>query len=196
MKKLVCAVFAVAVLSSPAFAAPFTGGYIGAEIGYDHYEVKAEDVFGGGESIDGLSGNGLVGGVFAGYDLPLGSNAFGGVEASLNTSGAKITASDGIDTLTVKAKESYGISGRVGMMLNDSTGIYGRFGWENTKFKASVGGDSESETEDGWRYGAGVETRVGSNASLRIEYNIVDYGNTLDTDAKNYQVRGGIAFRF
>lgn len=177
---------AAAAVATPAMAEPFAGPYVGAEVGVDNYEIKEA-------GADGLSANGIVGGVYAGYDLPLGTNLFAGVEVNASLSGAKSTYDDGTDVLRVKARESYGASARLGYMLNDSTALYGRAGWANTKFKASVNGVSAgSDRDDALLLGAGVETRIGSNASLRVEYSRVDYSDFV----KNNQVRAGVGYRF
>lgn len=214
MRKLIALALATGAFSTPALAETFSGPYIGAEIGRDAYEVKAEDlaISSVDFSADGLSGNGLMGGAYIGYDYALSGSIFAGVEAFINTSGAKISASatDGVDTVSasVKARESYGLAARLGTMINDSTGIYARLGWARTKFKASYddGVDvlSDSRTRSAFQYGAGVETRVGSNASIRVEYTMQDYGSAgLDADfgvtgikVNSDQVRLGVGYRF
>lgn len=177
---------AAAAVATPAMAEPFAGPYVGAEIGIDNYEIKEA-------GVDGLSGNGIVGGVFAGFDAPLNANVFAGIEASASLSGAKSTFTDGVDVARLKARETYGISARLGYMLNDSTALYGRAGWANTKFKASLNGVSAgSDRDDALVLGAGVETRLGANSSLRLEYTRADYSDFV----KNNQVRAGVGFRF
>lgn len=177
---------AAAAVATPAMAEPFAGPYVGAEVGLDNYEVKDT-------GIDGLSGNGIVGGVYAGYDMPLGTNLFAGVEVNASLSGAKSTYDDGVDVARVKARETYGASARLGYMLNDSTALYGRAGWANTKFKASLNGVSAgSDHDDALVLGAGVETRLGAATSLRLEYNRVDYSDFI----KNNQIKAGVGFRF
>lgn len=200
MKILAVAVASAALITSAsAFAETFTGPYVGMAVAYDSYEVKASDVFVAGDNFDGLSGNGIAGGAFFGYDVPLGANFFGGVELAAELSDASISYDDTVDSFSVKAKESYGVSGRLGTMLNDSTGLYARLGWMNTRFKASFNGASDSETEDAFTYGAGVETRVGGNATVRVEYNFRDYGNAglgSGVSVKNGQVQAGVSYRF
>lgn len=189
---VLAAAAAAAAFATPAMAEPFAGPYVGVEVGLDNYEAQATDLFVAGDKFDGLSGNGLVGGVYAGYDMPLGTNLFAGVEANASLSGAKITYDDTVDSLRVKAKESFGASARLGAMLNDNTAVYGRAGWVNTKFKATANGVSERNREDALALGAGVETRVGSNTSLRLEYTHADY----DDFVKNNQIRAGLGVRF
>jgi outer membrane immunogenic protein len=193
------AIAAAIAASSPALAEPFNGTYIGASVAYDNYEVQASDVFTAGDDFDGISANGVAGSIFAGYDLPLGTSAFAGIELGAELSDAKATYNDTVDVLTVKAKESWLATVRVGTMLNDSTGLYARAGYVNTRFSASFNGVSDSDNQGAFLYGAGVETRVGGNASLRIEYSIRDYGDAglgNGVSVKNGQVQAGLSYRF
>lgn len=188
---LFAAVATAAVVATPAMAAPFSGPYVGAELGLDNYEVQAEDIFVTGDEFDGLSGNGLVGGVFAGYDVAIG-NAFVGVEAKASLSDAEVTYNDTVDALSVRAKETFGATARAGVMLNDNTGLYARAGWANTKFKANVNGTADSDNDDALVLGAGLQSRVGSAASVRVEYVRTDYSDFV----KNNAVLAGVAFHF
>ena len=194
MRTVVISLAAVGALTAatPAMAQVFSGPYVGVEFGLDNYEVQAEDVFVVGDKFDGLSANGAVGGVYAGYDIPLGSTLFAGVEANASLSGAKFTIDDTVDTLRLKAKKSFGASARLGAMLNDSTALYAKAGWVNTKFKASTNGFSDSDRDDALALGAGIETRVGAGTSIRLEYTYADYSDFV----KNNQIKAGVAFRF
>ena len=129
---LFAAAATAAVVATPAMAAPFAGPYVGVELGLDNYEVQAEDIFAPGDEFDGLSGNGIVGGVFAGYDVAVG-NAFIGLEAKASLSDASATYDDTVDSLTVRAKETFGATARAGVMLNESTGVFARAGWAATR---------------------------------------------------------------
>lgn len=182
----------LALAATPAMAEPFSGPYVGVEAGLDSYEVQADDVFAAGDHYDGLSGNGVVGAVFAGYDLPLGTSAFVGVEGKAALSAAEITVDTGEDAFTVGAKETFGATARLGAMLNDSTGIYGRAGWESTRFKAELNGEGDSDRDDALVLGAGLETRFGDATSFRVEYTYADYSDFI----KNNSVRAGVAYRF
>ena len=188
---LFAAAATAAAIATPAMAAPFSGPYVGVEFGLDNYEVQADDIFVAGSEIDGLSGNGVVGGVFAGYDVAIG-NAFVGVEANARLSDAGMTFNDTVDSLTVRAKETFGATARAGVMLNDSTGVYARAGWAKTKFKVNVNGVTDSDNDDGLVLGAGLQSRVGSAASVRVEYVRTDY----DDFVKNNAVLAGLAFHF
>src|SRR5690606_17227851 len=179
---LFAAAATAAAFATPAMAAPFSGPYVGVEFGLDNYEVQAEDIFTPGDEFDGLSGNGVVGGVFAGYDVAVG-NAFFGVEGKASLSDAKINYDDTVNNLTVRAKESFGATARAGVMVNDSTGLFARAGWVKTKFKANVNGVVDRENEDALVLGAGVQTRVGSASSLRVEYVRTDYDDFVKNNA-------------
>jgi outer membrane immunogenic protein len=191
MHKFVLALALSAAFATPAVAEPFSGPYIGAEVGLDNYEGQADDLFATGDAFDGISANGIVGGVFAGYDYAAG-NAFFGIEAKASLSDAEASYDDTVDALDIRAKESFGASVRGGVMVNDSTGLYARAGWANTKFKVNINGTTASDSDDGLVLGAGLETRVGSAASLRVEYVRSDYNDFI----KNNAVLAGVAYRF
>jgi outer membrane immunogenic protein len=111
-----------------------------------------------------------------------------------------------LDLVKVKAKESFGLSGRLGGMVTDNTGLYARLGWQSTKFKARSEeyGLAGSTTQDAFVYGAGLETRLSPAASLRIEYLIEDYGSAgLNSDlgvggirVDNNKLSAGVSYRF
>lgn len=182
----------LALAATPAMAEPFSGPYIGIEAGLDSYEVQAGDVFADGDHYDGLSGNGVVGALFAGYDLPVSPSTFVGIEAKAALSAAEITADTGTDAFSASAKETFGATARLGAMLNDNTGLYARAGWENTRFKLAADGVSESDRDDALVLGAGLETRFGDATSFRVEYTYADYSDFI----KNNSVRAGVAYRF
>ena len=196
-----------AFAATAAHAEPFSGGYVGAEFGHDNYEAKASNIDFGGATFsgDGISGNGIAGGIYAGYDVPLGG-AFAGIEASLGYSDAHaaLAYDDGTDAFSaeIRARESYGIAGRLGGKLNAGTGIYAKVGWTRTNFKAKLSDGtstvSDSDHDDAVVYGAGVETMISERTSLRVEYTIADYGDiSLDgASLKNSNVRAGLSFRF
>jgi len=191
MRKFVLALAVSAAFATPAMAEPFSGAYVGAEAGLDNYEGQGEDVFAAGDAFDGISGNGLVGGVFAGYDFAAG-NAFFGIEGKASLSDAEASYDDTIDTLDIRAKETFGASARAGLMVNGNTGLYARVGWANTKFKVAINGTAASDNDDALVLGAGLQTRLGTNALLRVEYVRSDYSDFI----KNNAVLAGVAYHF
>src|SRR5690606_7178637 len=105
---------------------------------------------------------------------------------------ARVSYDDTVDALSIRAKETFGATARAGVMLNDSTGVYARAGWANTKFKANLNGVSDSDNDDALVLGAGLQSRVGTAASVRVEYVRTDY----DDFVKNNAVLAGLAFHF
>jgi outer membrane immunogenic protein len=204
----------VCALPTVAQAEPFSGPYVGLEGGVDNYELSAKGDAGAFDpslagvtlNADGLNANGLGGGAYAGYNFAF-SRAFVGLEAFGRISDAdfKATLSDGTDTygLKVEPKETYGVSGRIGVLANATTGIYARGGWVNTRFRAALndgtGWVSGHDTQSGVEYGAGIETLVGSNLAVRAEYVATDYGNAdlgQGVSLDNGAFRAGVAFQF
>src|SRR3546814_2612472 len=96
--------------------------------------------------------------------MPLGNAAFAGVEGNIDLNTA--------DALGIEAKWGWGVSGRAGLMVNDSTGVYGRVGYQRNKIGATGVG---SAWGDGVRFGGGVETGLTDSAALRVEFNHVNY---------------------
>jgi len=213
MKKYVTSLaIAAAAFATPALAQDFQGFYAGIEGGFDNYEVKVDDIdltdvigFDATGSFDGLSGNGVMGGVFAGYHVTM-DTTFIAVEgfAQLSDASVGISATDGVDEIdaNIKAKESFGAAARFGVKVNNATGIYARVGWLSTNFKATIddGVDaySDSESEDAIQYGVGLETMIAESVSLRAEYLRASYGDQgvdgLSIDNNNF--KAGLAFRF
>jgi outer membrane immunogenic protein len=206
MKKIALALIASVAATGTAHAEPFQGPYVGVSLIRDAFEVKADniDLGGGALSVDGISGNGVGGGLYAGYDYSIGS-MFIGVEANANLTSASVSASlTGLGNARISTRESYGVSARVGGKLSDTTGLYARLGWQNTKFKArlSDGVDTVTfkDTQDAFVYGAGLETSVAANTSVRVEYTIEDFGsaglgvNGLSVD--NNKLALGLSYRF
>ena len=192
----------------------WSGLYFGAEAGVDNYELSASGDLGAIDpaltgidaSLDGLSGNGVAGSVYAGYHANFGGG-FAAVEGFVGLSDASmgLSVSDGVDTISVsaRAKESYGVAARVGAKLGRSAAVYARGGWVNTRFKvsASDGVDtfSDSETEDGFQYGGGLEVMVAPKMSMRAEYVISDYGSAGLGDGvslDNGSFKAGLTFRY
>lgn len=214
MKKFATVALAVVAGATSAHAETFSGPYVGAQISRDSYEIKAEgtDLGFAALDLDGLSANGIGGGLYVGYDYALSNTVFFGVEANANYSGASLSAelTDGTDSINgkVRARESFGLSGRLGAMLSDSTAVYAKGGWQSTKFKLNAfdGVDSykAKDTQDALVYGAGLETRISAQTSIRVEYLIEDYGSAglnsgLDTNGirvDNNKLSLGISMRY
>ena len=215
MRKIIALAAAATLgVNTPALAESFSGPYVGAELSRDSYQINGDNLDLGiaTASASGLGADGIAGGVFAGYDLRLGGG-FVGVEANFDYSGAKlgVSGSDGVNTAeaSVKARESYGVSGRAGLLVNDNTGLYAKLGWRATRFKSEAieNGTSlfaDTRTKSAFVYGAGLETSVSEKVSVRVEYTVADYRSAgLNADfgvtgisVKNGKVAFGVTGRF
>ena len=194
-----------------AHAEAFSGPFVGVDIAND--STKKIDSYtwheGNGdffeESENGYSINGVSGGVFAGYDAKVSEKVFAGVELRANISSAKYkrhshlviddSEIDRHSDVTVRAKQSFSATARLGYMINDNTGIYVRGGLAQTRFKARstqgfpVAFDPVAEEYSydttardkniGAVFGAGLETKLSDALNVRVEYNVTDYGNAF-----------------
>lgn len=201
----------LALCSQAAFAAPLSGPYIGIEGSHDAYEVKAQNTNIGGTAIsaDGLSGNGVSGGIYAGYDIRVMPSAFVGIEAGFDYSGAAISVAGGGDSASVKARESYSIAGRFGLVVGNATGLYAKLGYANTRFKTELVSSgttvfADSRSHGAFVYGGGIETSVTDRLSVRGEFTVSDYGSAgLNEDlgtngikVSNSKTSVGVSYRF
>lgn len=199
------------MFSANAYAEAFSGPFVGVEVGHDSakmnnsyawYETNG-DFYEEAESGNNISG--VAGGVYAGYDAKIGKNIFTGVEIRANLSSAKYKkhsdisiAEEGLDRhtdVTLRARESFGASARLGYMINDNTGLYVRGGLAQTHFKARntqgfpvsfdpIAGEYgfESTAKDnnmGAVFGAGMETKLSESLNVRVEYNVTAYGKAF-----------------
>ena len=113
----------------------------------------------------------------------------------------------------VEAKQTYGLAALAGYNITDATSVYGRLGYQWTKFEAtdSASGigfpsisESESKTFGGVRVGVGMETAVAENVALRLDWSYTDYssesfdesGDTLTYDPTESLFQIGVAFKF
>ncbi len=210
LKKLAIAAISAVAVSSAAHAEPFSGPYIGVSAGMDNHDLSTGNAFSSGAAtatLDGLSGNGIVIGGYAGYDFSFGG-AFVGIEAGMDFSDSKFkaTLTNGANSTVFKGKveETVSISARLGAKVGDSTGIYGKVGWADTHFKAVVNTNgvevSDGNSQSAINFGLGVETYFASNISGRMEYTITDYGNALSgvsgAELDNGAFRVGVSYRF
>lgn len=211
MKKstLFGAAVALSLIPATGHAENFSGPYVGVDAGWDSFEIKADDfelIEGGQVDADGLSANGIAGGFHAGWDFDLGG-AFAGVEAMVGSSdaGLLISGTDGIDrgSLSLRARGSYGFSGRVGAKLNEDTGVYAKLGWINTRIKGRIEENriaiSESDGQSGFQYGAGIQTFISEAISVRGEFLFTDYGSAdigEGVKVDSTTIRAGLSYNF
>lgn len=220
MKKvLVCLATGSALVSVPALAqsteTSFTGPRVEAIIGYDISKAGStvDDDFNedNDQSIDGF-----MYGIGAGYDYDFGSSVVG-VEAELTDSTAKtgFDAGDyeGIGLGNVKTGRDIYVGVRAGFKAAPTTLVYLKGGYTNARFDVLA---SDGQTEyrqnidtDGWRIGAGVEQKMGTNAFAKLEYRYSNYSEgeidfeddfpdseRFDVDLDRHQIVASVGYRF
>ena len=162
------AAVAVAAVSTPALA---KGPYVGVGVTHENTSAAAD--------LEGAGFSGIGGTVFAGYSLPVGETVFVGVEANFDLSSAKFFNTD--ENVGLESDHAYGISGRLGVNLNEKTSLYGRVGYQRGRHTATDATDTtkaalKTKTSyDGLRLGAGLSTAVTEKVSLRGEYSRTHY---------------------
>ena len=184
-------------------ASPFEGPYVGAQVGYSVYDFKLTTP---AETIDGVSGRGVDGGVYAGWGMLFDPTWYGGFEAEYDWSGAKHTTTFSGGNGEIKDKDNYGISARLGWLPSSNVMLYGRLGWQRASldysgFVAGVGAGTTNNDHDGFRLGVGTDVAMTSNWLMRLDYNHTWYGKDTitpgaESEPNNDLFRVGVAYRF
>ncbi|QYJ05968.1 outer membrane protein [Qipengyuania flava] len=177
-----------AVATSAAMALPTAAqaqdvvpgeGFIGVSAGVHSLGLEDEvEAIVPGFDIDDSS---PIFGVFAGYDFPVGSNLFVGVEGNYNF------GTDALDG-------DYGASARLGVRTIGGTKIYGRAGYQAIKvdFNEIINDDTVDfsgfdDTEGDFLAGVGVDVPVGK-AFVRANLDTISFDTVRAT--------AGVGLRF
>ncbi|MES2217219.1 MAG: outer membrane beta-barrel protein [Pseudomonadota bacterium] len=132
------------------------GFYMGAQLGYDSFKLRAASSFelapialapvGSFGSSVVISENGLAGGIFAGFGMYLNERFYLGGEVFMNNSGASqsqnftVNTSDLAGTVgsytKVSAGPSWGISLLPGWKVNNKSRVYVRFGYNQAYLRS------------------------------------------------------------
>ncbi|WP_315922714.1 porin family protein [Mesorhizobium sp. SP-1A] len=175
MKKLIIAAGALVLASAPAFAdGAFDGFYAGVDGLYSNTK------------IDGEKDGSFSGRVNAGYGKTYSKIYLGG-EGNLDFSGFDMS----VGGEKIKKDLGYGATGRLGYEFSPRYLGYGLVGYERADIE--VGGSKE--TFNGIRFGAGVETKVQDNISVRTEVSQSRLKND-DVTIKDLKSTVGLAIRF
>ena len=163
----------------------FSGPYIGLQAGHGALTSDNSGPRSGGVILmANRAGQGVTGGIFAGYGHTFGPIYLGAeIEAELSSTNWNIERELTGRIYSVEKKQSYGASVRLGYVLNDAFLVYGRAGAVRTQFNTDyeVGANyvTPENTQSGTRYGGGIETAAGENLRLRFDYTYTDYGDYL-----------------
>jgi len=169
--------------------ATWTGFYVGAGVGAGAVVHKLD--FGGG-SFDGVGGEGIFGTVIVGYDRQIDQRWVMGIFADYDFSG--ITS----DLVVVDAdhKHSWSVGARAGFLTSPTTLWYGTAGYTEAKFELDGIG---SQDFTGYFVGAGVESQLAGNWSLRGEYRFSQFDSEdigIDVEPSMHTARLSLTYKF
>lgn len=156
----------------------WNGFYLGIQGGYGNanHALDAE-IYNAEESatlasLDGVNGHGFIGGARVGYDFQLG-RFVAGPFADYNFSNIETELKMGDHfTATVEKGEEWTIGGRAGVLLSQSTLLYGLAGYTETSYSLHASGEGKLGDQDftGLTAGVGLETAITRNIFLSLEY--------------------------
>lgn len=173
---------------APAVAAapfdPFSGGYIGAHVGYGFDLGTSVNAFAPATlAALAASPQGAVGGLQIGYGQRLDSVFYLGIEADASAADITGTASmPGFITATSKDSFLASMRGRFGLIIGNVL-AYGTAGWgwgggSFTVQEAFSGAAANvSPTLNGFTWGGGIEFPIIGNWLGRLEYLQYDFGS-------------------
>lgn len=221
MKKgiaLLLAAGSAVALSVPAMAqddSSFSGPWIAGVAGYDINQAGSSQDDGVNVDLD-QNAEGLAYGAGVGYDVDMGGVVLG-AEAELTDSTADSDYSDPYTNFglgAVDAGRDIYVGARAGFKATPSTLVYAKGGYTNARFNF-IGTDGTTNYDrnidtDGWRVGAGVEQKLGSNAFAKVEYRYSNYSkgeidfeaegvpdsDRFEIDTDRHQVMAGVGWRF
>jgi len=175
---------------------PVTGHYYDDEA-LQSYPIAATE----------YGGEGVFGTVTIGYDRVIRPGWVAGVFADYDF-GSSIS-SDNLNVLgqphgpaSIDHNSSWAVGARLGFLTNPSTLIYGTVGYTQADLDVFRYG---STTFDGYFVGAGIETFLRDNWTLKLEYRysdfgseqVVDYGHiSADVDPSTHTARLVLSYKF
>lgn len=147
--------------AAPTSSFNWTGGYVGANAGYQWGEITNSRV----------SPSGLEGGLQGGYNWQSGQFVYG-AETDL-----QITGTDDTFAPYKFSNPWFGtLRGRAGFAYNNML-FYGTLGLAYGGLKGDIGGLTEDKTHMGWTAGLGMEVGFAPNWSAKVEYLYMDLSN-------------------
>jgi len=202
-KKTVLAASSVAIFGMSASALAATPSlFVGAQLGHQSVDtdITVSDSWSPNTVSLDYSATGLAGGVFAGAKFDVTPQFYLAPEINLGYSnadgGQRLSSGTYSATTEIEAKRTYGLGLMAGYAVTPSTNVYGRLGYQRTKFEASWNesdpawnyseSGSDSKTFGGVRYGVGVETAMTDSLGLRFEWNQTRYSSETFTETDQW----------
>ena len=182
-----------------SMARNWTGGYGGVQLGYGQARLGVTDS-GDATNTGDLRANGVLGGVYGGFNWQGANNMVFGLDADLAAHRGRDTATTlGGDAVEARMRNSGALRARAGVAMGDTL-FYGAAGVTHARFDMGVNGVDDGISRTGWTAGLGVEQAFGNNLTGRLEYRYSDYGSVtsggFDTRLRSNEVRAGVAFNF
>ena len=162
MKKITLAALAAAAAVLPAAA--HAQAYVQVETGLDAVDLNPG------------KDEGVLYGVSAGHEVPLGNNLFAAVEAGLSDSSTKECVRINGERDCIKSGRDISATLRLGTSLSETSKLYALGGYTNARVKATYAGETyDAVNLDGFRLGAGYQHNFGQNLFGKIEYRYSNY---------------------
>ena len=192
----------------------WSGAYIGGQVGHgwgnSGYSATSQ---GSRVGLNGISSNGFLGGIYAGYNFDTGTNLILGVDGDFMGSSIKRSGSVGDEEPTgfkTQLQWSGATSARVGYALDRFLPyIAGGAAFGSVKDSAHFLGEkivSQSKTQTGWTIGGGADYALTDDVIMRLEYRYTDFGKrnlnvndpSVNASSKltTNDVRIGVAYKF
>ncbi|MFT5533767.1 MAG: opacity protein-like surface antigen [Burkholderiaceae bacterium] len=199
MKKLLIATAIAASFAAPqafaqtAQARNFEGFSAGVNANYA--KTRATARFGNqSASSDDTATNGSIQGS---YGYALNDKFVLGVGASAGIGDLDAGSFNGV---SVKSKDMYSVYLEPGYRLSNTMLVYGKVSYQSMKGELSGGGNSASDTFDGYGIGVGLRSMINDKFYVQAEVTEVDYSSKTvgGIDVKPKQTLGtiGIGYKF
>lgn len=172
-KMLICTAILIGFSSAEA-----SGPYIGVGLGFSDTRLTYIERETGFDDITrDYSISGPTASIFGGYRHDLNESVFVAIEANLLFTSASGGETLGEDELTLEQTSSLGGAALLGTQLGSGT-IYGRVGLQQTEYKLSITGVSDTleEKHSGFRLGLGYEIPLKDNLYVQMNWNRTLYG--------------------
>jgi outer membrane immunogenic protein len=173
-------------------ASNWNGFYLGLGIGGGALVAdKPISIYGYEFASTEYGGEGAFGTVTIGYDRVIRPGWVAGVFVDYDF-GSGISSESTLipfGPFSIDHNYSWALGARLGFLANSGTLIYGTVGYTQAEFEPSfhyAPGFFKSPTFDGYFVGAGVETFLRPNWTLKLEYRYADYGSETVFGDPNY----------
>lgn len=172
--------------TGPDLDAPYA--FSGLAIGVDGGgQFNAWDIDAGTFSFDGISSDGLIGGVHADYLFALNRNMRLGVYAEGGWSDVATSFSAPGFSAELKQDTYYGGGAKIGATVH-GTFVYLRGGYDRSQWTISAPGFDVSAGADSWLFGGGIDTMVSDHVSFGggVDYLVVDDADVAGESLKEF----------